>query len=143
VKPLRDRLLVKRFEYKNPYIAVVGVELQKGVVIATGYGRRVRRKVRFDNKMGGLSSAGAMYFEDGEETGKVLPMKVKVGDVVEFSPRNQIEWEFEGERLVWVWQNACYGTTNDSQSEALLWQQSAGHDRRGNFMSGADEYAAG
>ncbi len=140
LRPLRDRVLIKRLEYKHPVLAVVGVTLQKGVVIAVGPGRRERRKVRFE-KMPGMS-AGAMYFEDGEETGRVHPMKVKVGDVVEFSPRNQFEFDFEGERYSMIWQNAIYGTTNDSRHQAMLWQQSAGYDRNGNFMSGAENWQA-
>ncbi len=149
VKVLRDRVLVKRFEYENPLIAVVGVELQKGVIVAVGPGRQIRRKVRFDNKAGHMSTDRAMYFEDGAYTGKTMPMQVKVGDVVEFSPRNYTAVDFDrigfhgaGE-LLFVWQNALYGTTTDSKHEAMLWQQSAGHDRHGNFMSGKDEWARG
>lgn len=138
VRPLRDRVLVQRLEYEHPVLAVVGVTLQKGVVIATGYGRRVRKKIRFDLLEGHLSTSKALYFEDGEETGAIKPMRVRPGDVVEFSPRNQIEWEHEGEKLVWIWEQSIYGTSNDSKSEALLWQQSAGHDRAGNFLSGVD-----
>jgi hypothetical protein len=63
-------------------------------------------------------------------------MPVKAGEVVEFSPRNQIEWEYEGQKLVWIKAGAIYGTTNDSKAEALLWQQSAGTDRHGNFLGG-------
>lgn len=98
----------------------------------------MRRKIRFDLKDGGFDSHKSIWFEDGDETGKIRPMRVKVGDVVEFSPRNQIEWERDGEKLVWIWEQAIYGTTNDSQSEALLWQTVAGTDRRGNYLSGND-----
>lgn len=136
VKPLRDRVLVKRFEFEHPQLIVVGVQLQKGLVVATGPGRRIRRLVRFDKDIGHMNTARSLYFEDGDETGKVRPMRVHVGDIVEFSPRNQIEWEYGGETYVWVWEQAIYGTTNDSRHEALLWQQSAGHDRHGNFMPG-------
>jgi hypothetical protein len=84
------------------------------------------------------AETGALYFEDGDETGKIRPVRVKVGDVVEFSPRNQIEFEHDGEQYVMIWDQAIYGTTNDSQSAALLWQQSAGHDRQGNYLSGRE-----
>jgi hypothetical protein len=134
LRVLRDRVIVKRFDYQHPFLAVVGVVLQKGVVVAAGYGRRVRRKVKFEQ--GNLGRA--IWFEDGDETGKILPMKLKVGDVVEFSPRNQFEFRLEGEDLISVWQNACYCKTDASKSNALLWQQSAGHDRHGNFMSGKE-----
>lgn len=140
VRPLRDRLLVSRIEYKHPTLYVAGVTLQKGVVVAAGPGRRIRRKVRFDKAAGHMSSQGAIFFEDGEETGKVRPMRVKVGDIVEFSFRGQVEWDFNGIPLIWIGEQSCYYTTNDSQSEALLWQESAGYDRHGNFLSGAEEW---
>ena len=138
VKPLEDRVLIQRLEYEHPILAVVGVTLQKGIVVAAGPGKRKRKKVRFDLLQGHLCTERALYFEDGPETGGVHPMPVKVGECVEFSPRNQIEWEYEGEKLVWVKAGAIYGTTNDSRSEALLWQQSAGHDRHGNFLPGTE-----
>ena len=134
LRVLRDRVIVKRFEYQHPILAVVGVTLQKGLVVAVGYGRRVRRKVKFDQGKTGK----ALWFEDGDETGKILPMKVKIGEVVEFSPRDQFEFPLDGETLVAIKQGAIYGISNDSQSEALLWQQSAGYDRDGNFMSGKE-----
>lgn len=138
VKPLRDRVLVQRLEYAHPTLAVIGITLQKGVVVAVGPGRKIRRKTRFDLKDGGFDSHKSLWFEDGEETGKIRPMRVQVGDCVEFSPRNQIEWYHDGEDLVWIWEQAIYGTTNDSQSEALLWQTVAGTDRHGNFLPGTD-----
>jgi co-chaperonin GroES (HSP10) len=132
---LRDRVLISRFAYNHPLLAVVGVQLQKGRVVAVGPGRRVKRKVRFrlNDK-----DAQALYFEDGEETGKVRPVRVKVGDIVEFSPRNQVELNWEGEPYVMIWDSAIYGTTDESTSAALLWQQSAGHDRQGNYLSGRE-----
>jgi co-chaperonin GroES (HSP10) len=133
-----DRVLVQRLEYENPLLAVVGITLQKGIVIAVGPGKRQRKKVRFDLLEGHLSTSRSLFFEDGAETGRVYPILIKVGDVVEFSPRNQIEWDFAGEKLVWIWQKAIYGTTNDSRHEALLWQESAGTDRSGNYLSGRD-----
>lgn len=142
VRPLMDRLLVKRFEFEHKLgLFVAGVTLDKGLVIAAGPGRRQRRKVRFDKAAGHLSTQGALFFEDGEELAKPRhPMRLKVGDIVEFSPRGQVPWVFENEELVWVWAKSCYGTTNDSKAEALLWQQSAGYDRKGNFLSGAENW---
>lgn len=138
-KILRDRVLVQRLEYKHPMLAVVGITLQKGRVINVGYGRRKRRLVRFE-KMPGMS-ADALYFEDGEETGIVTPMKVAVGDIVEFSPRDQFEFTYRGLDYIMLKQNAIYGTSNDSEDhEALLWQESAGYDRKGNFLSGSEHW---
>jgi hypothetical protein len=80
-----------------------------------------------------------MWFEDGDETGKVRPMRVKPGDVVEFSPRGQVEFELMGEPYVMIWEQSIMGVDPDkSQSAALLFSKSAGFDREGNFMSGAE-----
>jgi co-chaperonin GroES (HSP10) len=141
LRPLRDRVLIRKIEYKHPLLAVVGVVLEKGVVVAVGPGRRIRRKVRFNHSMDQMNTKRALYFEDGEETGKVRPMRVKVGDTVEFSTRQQIEIEWEGERLYMIFEQSIYGIDpNASQSQALLWQQSAGYDRNGNFLSGAEDW---
>jgi co-chaperonin GroES (HSP10) len=144
---LRDRLLVKRLEYKNKVgLYVAGVELSKGVIVAVGYGRRRRRKVAFKQNMG--MGGKALYFEDGDETGRVTPVGIQVGQVVEFSLRNGLTFDFDrfgfqgaGELLV-IWRNAVMSIDpNESASEASLWQRSAGYDRNGNFLSGAEEWA--
>lgn len=135
---LGDRLIVKRVQYEHPLLAVVGVELQKGLVIAGGPGRRMRRKTAF--KQHAMAGGETLYFEDGEETGKIRPMRVKVGDVVEFSPRGQFAFTFEGEDLLVVKEQACYGLVSADPSAGLLFQQSAGYDRNGNFLSGAEQW---
>ena len=146
-KVLRDRVLVKVLPYVHPVLLTPGVEVQKGVVIGVGYGRRVRKKVAFQQNMPGAAAGRTMYFEDGEETGVILPMQVAVGDVIEFSFRNITPVDFDklgypgiGE-LAFVWQNAIYSVDPDeSLDECLMWQQSAGFDRNGNFMSGAEDW---
>jgi hypothetical protein len=166
---LRDRVLVKPLPYVHPVLATPGVEIQKGVVIGVGYGRRQRRKVEFKQNIGegppvigpdgktvmkfGASklSGKTLYFEDGEETGLIIPMQVKPGDVVEFGFRNTTIVDFDRlgfkdiGNLVFVWQKAIYSIDTDEDlgrmcSEALLWQQSAGYDRNGNWMSGAEDW---
>jgi hypothetical protein len=144
---LRDRVLVKPLPYVHPILITPGIEIQKGVIVAVGYGRRQRKLVRFDSDASHLSTAKATYFEDGEETGLVAPMQVKPGDVVEFSFRNIEIVDFDRVGfpgigpLVFVWQKAIYSVDPDeSLNECLLWQQSAGYDRNGNFMSGAEDW---
>jgi len=134
VRPLSNYLLVQRLDYEHPFLAVVGITLHKGVVVATGPGQRVRRKVRFNLCESQLSTQRALYFEDGDETGAVRPMQYKVGDIVEFSPRNQIEWEFMGEKLLFIRSKACYGTSSEEADKGLMWQQSAGYDKNGNWL---------
>lgn len=135
VRPLGDRVLVKRLEFQHPILAVIGIKLEKGIVIAHGPGRRLRRKIRFDKHVGHLSSQGSLYFEDGEETGKVRPSRVKVGDIVEFSPRNQIDDEYDGEKYVWIKEQAIMWKCPDHKpGSGIIGLQSAGYDRNGNFL---------
>ena len=161
---LRDRVLVKILPYVHPTLATPGIEINKGVVIAVGYGRRQRRKVAFKQEIsdgppvlgpGGKVmqfaksklSGKTLWFEDGPETGAIIPMQVKPGDVVEFSFRNIALVDFDrvgfpgiGD-LAFVWQKAIYSVDPDeSLNECLMWQQSAGYDRKGNFMSGAEDW---
>jgi len=161
---LRDRVLVKVLPYVHPTLATPGIEINKGVVIAVGYGRRQRRKVAFKQEIsegppvlgpGGKVmqfaksklSGKTLYFEDGPETGAIIPMQVKPGDVVEFSFRNITLVDFDKcgfpgiGHLAFVWQKAIYSVDPDeSLNECLLWQQSAGYDRNGHFMSGSEDW---
>jgi hypothetical protein len=171
IKVLRDRVLVKLIPYIHPVLATPSIQIQKGVVIATGYGRRERRKVEFRSGMGeqeilapdgktkfkfgaSRSSGKTLYFEDGPETGRILPLQVKQGDVIEFGFRNVEIVDFDRlaefynlqiGSLVFIWHESIYSIDpeediNKIASEALLFQQSAGHDRHGNFMSGAEDW---
>ena len=161
---LRDRVLVKVLPYVHPTLETPGIEVNKGVVVAVGYGRRQRRKVAFKQEISDgppvLSADGrvmqfaksklsgkTLYFEDGAETGAIIPMQVKPGDVVEFSFRNVTLVDFDRcgfpgiGHLAFVWQKAIYSVDPDeSLNECLMWQQSAGYDRNGNFMSGAEDW---
>lgn len=161
---LRDRVLVKVLPYVHPTLMTPGIEINKGVVIAVGYGRRQRRKTPFKQAMddgapvlgpGGKVmkfaksklSDRTLWFEDGDETGAIIPMQVKPGDVVEFSFRNITLVDFDRigfpgiGHLAFVWQKAIYSVDPDeSLNECLMWQQSAGYDRKGNFMSGAEDW---
>jgi co-chaperonin GroES (HSP10) len=164
VRVLRDRVLVKILPYVHPTLATPGIEINKGVVIAVGYGRRQRRKVAFKQEIsdgppvlgpGGKVmqfaksklSGKELWFEDGAETGAIIPMQVKPGDVVEFSFRNIALVDFDrvgfpgiGD-LAFIWQKAIYSIDPDeSLNECLMWQQSAGYDRKGNFMSGSEDW---
>lgn len=164
VHVLRDRVLVKVLPYVHPTLETPGIEINKGVVVAVGYGRRQRRKTEFKQSVsdgapvigpGGKVmqfapsklSGRSLWFEDGPETGAIIPMQVKPGDVVEFSFRNieLIDFDrcgFPGiGHLAFVWQKAIYSVDPDeSLNECLLWQQSAGYDRKGNWMSGSEDW---
>jgi hypothetical protein len=142
---LRDRVLVKILNYVHPVLITPGILIQKGVVVGVGYGRRRRRMVGFKQMEGALGRT--LYFEDGPEVvpSQIKPMQVKTGDVIEFSFRNVeiVDFDrlgFDGiGGLVFIWQSAIYSIDPDeSLNECLMWQQSAGHDRDGNWMSGKD-----
>lgn len=163
VRVLRDRILVKPLPYVHPTLLTPGIEICKGVVIAVGYGRRQRRKVEFKQSMesappivvGGKvmkfsrskMSEKSIWFEDGPETGAIIPMDIVPGDVIEYGFRNLTPVDFDrigfpgiGE-LWFVWRKAVYSVDPDeSLNECLLWQQSAGYDRKGNFMSGSEDW---
>lgn len=165
VRVLRDRVLVKVLPYVHPVLATPGVEINKGVVIGVGYGRRQRRKVAFKQQLDSTApilgpdgktvmrfaktklSDRTLYFEDGAETGLIIPMQVKPGDVVEFGFRNVTLVDFDRlgmpniGTLAFVWQANIYSIDPDeSLNETLLWQQSAGYDKAGNYMSGAEDW---
>jgi len=161
---LRDRVLVKILPYVHPELITPGIEINKGVVVAVGYGRRQRRKVAFKQEISEgppvLSANGQvmkfaksklsgkeLWFEDGDETGAIIPMQVKPGDVIEFSFRNITLVDFDRigfpgiGHLAFIWQKAIYSVDPDeSLNECLMWQQSAGYDRKGNFMSGSEDW---
>lgn len=156
VRVMRDRVLIRPIPYEHAILATVGVEIQKGVVIAVGYGRRVRRRTPFHQKDFGMGEGRTLYFEDGAETGQIAPMHVKIGDVVEFSFRNfevvDFDKIYDGSELafpeigdlIFIWQSAIMTVDpEESASESLMWAQSAGYDRNGNFMSGAEAWTRG
>lgn len=143
---LRDRVLVKRFAYENKAgLFVAGVKLEKGVIIATGNGRRTKRLIAMkQNEIGG---GREMLFEDGAETGAVRPLTVCKGEVIEFSPRNYTEIDFDrcgcpgAGILLAVWADAIMlRDPTESKGDAMLFQQSAGYDRKGNFLSGTEHW---
>lgn len=145
-KVLRDRVVIKRFDYENKAgLFVSGVKLEKGVIVAVGTGRRTKRFIAM--KQNDVSSGREMLFEDGPETGAMRPVAAQVGDVVEFSPRNYQEFDFDklgcpgaGTLLV-VWeQGIMLRDPTESKGDAMLFQQSAGYDRKGNFLSGTEHW---
>ena len=75
-------------------------------------------------------------------------MTVKPGDVVEFRSATSRSWTLTawGFLASALWRSYGRGRIysidpDESLNECLLWQQSAGHDRNGNWMSGAERLA--
>jgi hypothetical protein len=162
---LSNRVLVKILPYTHPVLLTPGIEIQKGVVLAVGDGWRKKKLVEFHTSLNTPNVMGpngkavkfasatqdrVQYFEDGPETGAVLPMQVKPGDVIEFGFRNVeiVDFdripEFYNDQLgtlVFLRQKAIYCIDPDeSLDRCLMWQQSAGFDKKGNFMSGAESW---
>ncbi len=127
LRPLRDWVVVRPFEYKHPLLFVRGIEMRKGVVIAVGPGRRMRRKVAYKNHE--QNSGSPVYFEDGPETGKVRPMRVKPGDFVEYGFRNTVPFKFgrigREEEFIMIPEQSIYGLTDDSTHIAIFEPRSA------------------
>lgn len=139
IHPLRDKVIVWRLEYKHPVLAVVGIVLSKGIVVAVGPGRPMRRKTRFDKIKG--QESGSIWFEDGDLTGQIRPMRVKVGDVVEFVPRTEgrtadTEFEVDGVKFLCIREQSIFGKTTDSQHEAQLEVRAVGYNKEGKFVAG-------
>ena len=164
---LSNRVLVKILNYQHPVLLTPGINIQKGLVLAVGYGWRQRKLVEFRSALNtptilgpngkeakfasGTTQDRTLYFEDGPETGRIIPMQVKPGDVIEFGFRNVeiVDFdripEFYNDQLgtlVFIRQKAIYSIDPDeSLSNCLtMWQQSAGFDQKGNFMSGAESW---
>lgn len=131
IRPLRDLVALKPLEFRHPTLYVAGIELRKGIVVAVGPGRRMRRKVFYPAKPG---QPRGVWLEDGLETGKIRPMRVRADDCVEFGFRNVTRVTVDGEDFVIVREQNIYGTSDASQSQALLEPQPAGYDRSGNFV---------
>lgn len=123
LRPLRDLVVVRPFTYEHPVLAVIGIELHKGRVVAVGPGRRMRRKVAYRRHE--HNSDQIQWFEDGSELGKVRPMRVKEGDIVEYGFRSGIPFKFGREELVILPEQSIYGLTDDSRHIAVLEPRSA------------------
>jgi hypothetical protein len=140
VRPLRDWICVRPLEYKHPILYVQGITLSRGIVVAVGPGRRMRRMVRY-LKNPERWTDGYTYFADGAETGKIRPVQVKVGDCVEYSAsdrrRGGTAFELEGQKLLMIPEQSVLGIdTSASTHEAILSQRAAGYDRHGNYLAG-------
>ena len=146
MRPLRDNVVLRRIPYEHPSLAVVGVKLNKGIVVAIGPGKRIRRLVHY--RRAEESLVEGVWLPDGAERVKrdgkplVRPMRVAVGDVVEFSPnQHTIEFELDGERLVLISEQSIYWKDRSgSRSEAILAQRPAGWERGRN--GAADTFLA-
>jgi co-chaperonin GroES (HSP10) len=134
LRPLRDRVVIKPLEFKHSILYVAGIELRKGTVVAVGPGRRLKRRIPwllpYEVHAEGQSvqPAQTFYVEDGPETGKVAPMSVKPGDVVEYGFRDCFPFTFEGEKLLVVWEKNIYGLTDARQDSGILEPVSAAID---------------
>lgn len=133
IRPLRDRVLVRPIEYKHAVLFVAGIELRKGEVVAVGPGRRLKRRIPWmipdDGSPGRSFTAGQTFFvEDGPETGKVSPVPVKVGEVVEYGFRDCFPVEYEGEKLLMIWSKNIYGTTDARTDDGIFEAASAAID---------------
>lgn len=126
VRPLRDWVCIAPIEYKHGFLYVAGILLRKGTVIAVGPGRRIRRKVAY--RRNPERSDEVTWFEDGSETGKVRPMRVKVGDVVEFGWRAGTEFSLGGQKLLMIPEQSCYCLSTADADQGIMEPQSMAID---------------
>jgi hypothetical protein len=116
LRPLRDWVCIEPIEYKHSFLFVAGIALRKGKVIATGPGRRMRRRLPYRRDPDRPDDV--TWFEDGEETAKIRPLRVKVGDVVEFGFR--VGTEVPGTKLLMVPEQSIYGLSVADADTGLM-----------------------
>ena len=122
--PLRDRVLLRPIEFKHSDSVRCWHRASQGRGSGGGsWGRRLRRKIPWmmpdDSAPGQSVNPGQTFWvEDGPETGKIAPMSVKVGDVVDFGFRDVFPVKHEGEELLMVWQKNIYGLSGGDILEA-------------------------
>ncbi len=131
VRPMRDGVVWSRFELKSAGgLVLPGVKLNRGVVLAVGNGRRMRRKLKVPIAAGQFHEA-----EIGAETGKVRPMTVKPGDILEFSQHGQTEFTVDGHTLVLSGEQSVMGYVDEDSAPAIF-PQPAGFDDRNRKVVG-------
>ena len=118
LRPLRDFVCIKPIPYKHSFLYVAGILLRKGEVIAVGPGRRMRRKLPYRKNPERVDEV--TWFEDGQETGLIRPMRVKVGDCVEFGWRSGTEFELDGETYLMIPEQSCYWKTDARADEGIM-----------------------
>lgn len=132
VRPMRDNVVWSRIEYKNPAgLELPNVRLNRGIVLAVGSGRRIRRMINVPVAAGQFHKA-----EIGAETGRVRPMTVQPGDCLEFSQYGQTEFEVDGHKLVLSGEQSVIGYADPKETEGLMFPAPAGFDDRNRKVVG-------
>lgn len=132
IRPLRDNVVLQRLPYEHPVLAVVGIRLNKGRAVAVGPGRRIRQLIHYRRAEDSLVEG--VWLPDGAERVKdgkplIRPMRVAVGDIVEFSPnQHTIDFEVDGERYVLISEQSIYWKDNEGAGEVLA-QRPSGWER--------------
>lgn len=126
IRPLRDWVCIKPIEYKHSFLYIAGIQLRKGYVVAVGPGRRLRRKVAYRRNPERVDEV--TWFEDGPEIGQIRPLRVCISDVVEFGWRAGTEFTLDGEKLIMVPEQSCYGLTTAAADTGIMEPQSMSVD---------------
>lgn len=140
IKPLRDNVLLRAMPYEHETLAMPLIKINRGEVIAIGPGRRVRRLVHYKRAEGSLTEG--VWLPDGPETGQIRPMRVKVGDIVDYSRnKHTLDFEFEGQPCVLIAEQSIYGRdVSGEKGHAILAARPAGWERGRN--GAADTFLA-
>lgn len=129
---MRDNVVWSRLEYKNPAgLELPTVKTNRGIVLAVGSGRRLRRKVAVP-----VAAGQVHYAEVGDETGKVRPITVQPGDCLEFSQYGQTEFEVDGHKLVLSGEQSVIGYADPNDTQGLMFPAPAGFDDRNRRVVG-------
>lgn len=115
IKPLQDWVCVERVKYEHPFLYVHGAYTHKGIVIAVGPGKRIKKWVEVKDPLTGKPFRARV----GAETGYKEPMQVAPGDVIEYSNHGWEEREIDGRKYVFVRQGSIIGFSDLEDKQGL------------------------
>jgi len=108
IKPLHDWICVKNVEYKHPIFYVHGAATHKGIVVAVGPGKRIRKWLEVKDPVTGKPFRARV----GAERNAREPMDIVPGDVIEYSNNGWEKREIDGTEYVFVRQGSVIGFTD-------------------------------
>ena len=115
IRPLSDWVCLKQVEYKHPLFYVHGAKTHKGIVVAVGKGKRLKKWIEVKDPLNGKT----FRTRAGNETGYIAPMHIKWGDVVEYSDHGWEERIINGEKYVFTRQDSVIGFSDLEDTEGL------------------------
>lgn len=120
IKPREDWVVIKQQQYKHPSLYVHHQQTHRGVVVAVGPGRYIRKYITKPhpfNSLGETVREGTFRVRMGDQTGGIFPSEVKVGDTVEYSNYGWEEHEIGGEKYIFTREGSILGVALEDSLE--------------------------